>query len=218
MADTYDKAVPLTSPNAGWLKAHRNPDALELAALNPFAFTLLYFIAYRAQRTNRFNRYNLKPREALIGDFKKMGMTEQNYRTAKAILTKHGFATFTPTTRGTIATLCSSSVFDVNLENGNGPTNRQPTDAQRTGNDYQELNKAKTANKFQDNQGVRGERISIPKSQQEVEDYAEQMGHDPECVSGFMELNNSKHWNLLCHWKTAMDGFASKFESDRTGG
>ena len=50
-----------------WFKAIRGIDATELIKANKNAFLLLYIIAYRAQRTNAFNQYNLKPGEALIG-------------------------------------------------------------------------------------------------------------------------------------------------------
>ncbi len=118
----------------GWFKAIRSPEVLELIRANSHAFVLLFVIAYRAQRTNEFNRYQLKPGEALLGDFHTYGMSEQNYRTAKDLLSKHNFATFKPTPKGTVATLINTRVFDVNIVTGNGQSNRQPTDGSRTAN------------------------------------------------------------------------------------
>jgi hypothetical protein len=117
-----------------FFKAVRSPEVLELIQLNPLAFTLLFIIAYRTWRTTDWNRHNLKIGEAFIGDHHECGMTEQNYRTAKIILSKAGFATFNPTNKGTIARLTDSRIFDVNLESPNGQLNRRLTDGQRTAN------------------------------------------------------------------------------------
>ena len=56
--------------SAGYFKAWRSVEAMELLIGYPNAFTLLYVIAFRAQRTATFNRYGLKPGQALVGDFK----------------------------------------------------------------------------------------------------------------------------------------------------
>lgn len=99
-----------------YFKAFRSDDAWELLETNKNAFVLLWVIAGRAQRTARFNRFNLKPGQALIGDFKRYGMTEKQYRIAKETLEKFNFAAFEGATKGTIATLISTSIFDVNLD------------------------------------------------------------------------------------------------------
>jgi len=98
------------------------------------AFILLSIIALRARRTNEFNIHDLKPREALIGDFKNYGMTEQRYRTSKSKLEKWEFATFKSTSKGTIATLLDNGIYDINLVAGNGQNNEPLTDEQRTSN------------------------------------------------------------------------------------
>lgn len=100
--------------------------------MNCNAFLLLYIIACRAQRTHRFNRFNLKPGEALIGDYRSYGLTERQYRTAKRVLEKFGFATFKATGAGTIATLTGSTIFDVNIEQGDGQNDEQATSERRT--------------------------------------------------------------------------------------
>lgn len=100
----------------------------------PAAFILLTIIAIRAKRTFNFNIHNLKIGEAFIGDYKTIGLTEQQYRTAKKKLKEWGFATFRGTNKGTIATLTSSNVYNANFEARNGQVNKQVTNKQRTDN------------------------------------------------------------------------------------
>ena len=101
-----------------YFAAMRSEESMELLAANKNALVLLYVIAWRARRTNEFNRHGLKIGEAFIGDYKEYGMTEREYRTAKAFLKKNGFATFNSTSKGTIATITNADIFDVNLEEG----------------------------------------------------------------------------------------------------
>lgn len=116
-----------------FFKAIRSEEATELVARNPNAFILLYIIASRAQRTSAFNRYNLTPGEALIGDYEAYGMTEKNYRTAKEQLQKFNFAAFKGTSKGTIATLINSRVFNINIEKEGGQSGEQGAEEGRTG-------------------------------------------------------------------------------------
>jgi hypothetical protein len=116
---------------AGFFKCMRNSEALELIAKHPPSFILLYIIAFRANRHDAFNQHDLGPGQAFVGDYKRIGLTERTYRTAKQILEKHGFATFTPTSKGTVATLLNTRVFDVNLEQGDGRNDEQATDSRR---------------------------------------------------------------------------------------
>jgi len=99
--------------NHGFIKLHRSPETLELLN-DPNAFILLTVIALRARRTDEFNLHNLKSGEALIGDFKKYGLTHRQYRTAMKRLGQWGFAAFKPTTRGTVAMLCDTRIYDIN--------------------------------------------------------------------------------------------------------
>ena len=87
---------------------------------NPDCFILLTQIAQRAKRTNDFNIHNLKLGEALIGDYKNIGLTRQQYRTATKKLENWQFITIKTTNKGTIATLINTDVFDINV---NLPTN-----------------------------------------------------------------------------------------------
>ena len=99
--------------NQGFIKLIRSAETLELLN-DPSAFVLLTVIALRARRTDEFNIHNLKSGEALIGDFKKCGLTRRQYRTAMKHLGQWGFAVFKPTTRGTVATLRDTRVYDIN--------------------------------------------------------------------------------------------------------
>jgi hypothetical protein len=117
-----------------WFKAVRNVEALELIQRNPNAFILAYVIGYRAQWSDKFNRYDLAPGQALIGDWKEYGMSEQKYRTAKRQLEQWGFATFKSTSRGTIASLTDERLFCISGSSTNEQGNRQPTTKQRTAN------------------------------------------------------------------------------------
>jgi hypothetical protein len=116
--------------NNGFIKLNRSQDSLELVK-DHNAFILLSVIALRARRKDTFNLDNLEPGEALLGDFRKYGLTEQKYRTAKMKLEKWNFATFRATNRGTIAKLLDSSVYDINVGTNNGQNNVQATDKQR---------------------------------------------------------------------------------------
>jgi len=94
----------------------------------PYAFTLLSVIALRARRTAKDdgpNIHNLNAREALIGDYVNYGMSEQNYRTAKKQLEDFGLITTQATNRGTIATICSTEVYDINLDENAGASNER---------------------------------------------------------------------------------------------
>jgi hypothetical protein len=99
----------------GYIKLIRGEKLQELFK-DPKAFTFLSVIAYRARRTNMFNVHNLKPGEALVGDHKNYGLSQQEYRTSKAKLEKWGLATFKGTPNGTIATLTDDSIYDINIE------------------------------------------------------------------------------------------------------
>ena len=99
----------------------------EILNKNPHAFVLLFFIAVRAWRGPRVSPRDCEIGEALIGDYSKMGMTEQKYRTAKKHLEKMGFITTKSTNKGTVAKLINTELFDPNFELGNEQINGQIT-------------------------------------------------------------------------------------------
>ena len=112
----------------------------EILNRNSNAFILLYFIAMRAWRGPGRSPRDCDMGEALIGDYSKMGMTQQNYRTAKKHLEKMGFITTKSTTKGTLAKLVNTELFDPNFDFGNDQINGQLTIKQRTANDQATTN------------------------------------------------------------------------------
>lgn len=124
--------------SASYVKMMRGEAGDELIAANPLAFCLAAVIARRARWSDGFNVHNLQPGEAFLGDFGRCGMSEQQYRTAKAQLEKWGFAAFKPTNKGTVAKLEDTRLFSVlpDEPNGqyNGHSNGRLTDGSRTGN------------------------------------------------------------------------------------
>lgn len=101
---------------SGFIKLHR-VGGYELLEEDPKAFLLLTHIALRARReAGKYSRYSLKANQAFIGDPEKIGLSRQEYRNAQKRLTKYGLATFESTNRGTIATLTSIDVYDINAQ------------------------------------------------------------------------------------------------------
>ena len=121
--------------NGSFIKFMRSTNARELMKC-PKSFILLAQIAQRARRNGELNIQNLRSGEALIGDYKSIGLTEQEYRTAKKNLEKLRIATFRGTTKGTVACLTDNTIFDINVEKSNVQANRQTTSKQRTGNGH----------------------------------------------------------------------------------
>ena len=92
----------------------------------PLANHLALIIAKRARRTD-CSLNNLQIGQCFIGDYKKIGLTEQQYRTAKKELKRVKFATFHGTNKGTVATLVSTELWDINILEGNGLDNTPTT-------------------------------------------------------------------------------------------
>jgi hypothetical protein len=137
----------------------RAPEVDELMHF-PFAFTLLTQIARRARRTTEgFNPHGLRTGEALIGDHTSIGASQQNYRTAKKRLDEWGFASFRPTTKGTIARLLDTRVYDINIgASPNEQANNQPNNPTTS-----QLPSPVTTNK-EDNNGEQVKRYRLLKT------------------------------------------------------
>ena len=125
----------------GFIKLNRNCGLEELIEARPTAYILLSLIAYRAKRTSRFSSLNLKTNQALLGDWRLYASSEQVYRDDKTFLERHKLATFTGTSKGTIATLLNKEVFDINREEMNEQVNEQKTTEERTKNEQKTTNK-----------------------------------------------------------------------------
>lgn len=120
----------------GFLQQSRDQKVDELMKFSPAAFLLVTQIARRARRdSSGLNPHSLAVGEALIGDCKSIGLTDQKYRTAKKHLEKCKIATFRATNKGTVATLCDSSIYNINAEQDNEPDNSRATNSQRTANE-----------------------------------------------------------------------------------
>jgi len=115
--------------SSGFIKLQRNVETWEVLK-DKNAFLLLTVIALRARRNNDFNKHDLLAGQALLGDYRNYGLSEQQYRTAKHKLQRWGFATFKATNRGTVATLTDTRIYDAHIEDeqrteqqsGNGQT------------------------------------------------------------------------------------------------
>lgn len=101
----------------GFVKLMREA-ALDLLENKPNAYLLLSQIALRARWSEEASSiYRLGINQSLIGDHEKIGLTNSEYKTAKKILSTAGYADFHPTPgKGTIATLLTPTVFDINTD------------------------------------------------------------------------------------------------------
>lgn len=125
------------------LKRWEDSEALRHLLLHDHnAFILLTIIAQRARRQKHKSLAGVEQYQAMIGDYKKYGMTEQKYRTSKQHLETYGLATFKGTRKGTIATLINTEVFDINavfatdtITDSQRTANGQPTTKKKEKND-----------------------------------------------------------------------------------
>ncbi len=167
-----------------WVKLMRSEEVMELLH-NTNAFALLSVIAIRARRTNKFNRFGLTIGQALIGDYKRYGMTERSYRTAKDKLEKWGFVTFKGTNKGTIATLCDKRIYDINPETKDEQNDGTETDKGRVSDGQETTNKnVKNAN------NEKKVKKFIPPILQDVVDYAKSRNSslDPKVFFEFFDV------------------------------
>jgi len=128
-----------------------------LAVNHPNAFILLYFIARRARRIPGLID-GLEVGMAKIGDWEKIGLSRQNYRTALKILTQYKFveiletnrnrkkSTTGSTTEGTLVRLLDISIWDINIESPNHRPNHCPTTDQPLTNHEEERRRKDISN------------------------------------------------------------------------
>lgn len=214
----------------GFIKLARDRAVEDLLMQNPNAFLLLTLIAYRARRSSDCNRFSgLNIGEALIGDYRSCGLTEQTYRSAKKWLESNGLATFKPTNKGTIATICSTSIYDINADQDNGQNENNLTVQQRTDNgqattnknDKKEENEKKTslANEIVDHYnlvcGAMPRCIKLTsKRQAQILARIDEVGVDTlkELISGCSTSNhlqgkNDRGWTADLEWITKAENF-----------
>lgn len=123
-----------------YIKLYRS-DATNELLKDKSAFMLFTQIALRARRTDIFNVSGLKPGEALVGDYRSIGLTRQNYRTALNKLEKWKFITVKTTNKGTVATICNNAIYDINIPDTNQQINQRLTNSQPSGNHQLTTNK-----------------------------------------------------------------------------
>jgi hypothetical protein len=113
----------------GFIKLMRHDDVEQLIVQKPKAFLLLTLIAWRARRSDERCKFTgLDQGQAMIGDYKSCGLSRQEYRTALRWLEANQFVTIKATSKGTIATVTSTDVYDINAEGANHQTTiKQPS-------------------------------------------------------------------------------------------
>ncbi len=90
----------------------------ELSSRDANAFILLTHIALRATRYDiELSLTPLKAGQAFVGDYKETGLTRAKYRSALKRLEQYGQIKAEPTNKGTIVTLISRDIYDINIEN-----------------------------------------------------------------------------------------------------
>lgn len=175
-----------------FIKFIPSAEAMWLLKRKPNAFRLLTIIAEAARREEGLPDGLLKG-EALIGNWADYGLTEQTYKTAKKLLVERGhilivetnrtrkklFESYwkvnekvatdltTPvTTTGTKVKLISTTVYDINLKEGNDRSNDRSNDSlttdQRPTNDEQESKEGKESKEQQHPKPQNGACVVFP--------------------------------------------------------
>tara|TARA_R110000822_G_scaffold203133_1_gene340061 strand:+ start:6367 stop:7182 length:816 start_codon:yes stop_codon:yes gene_type:complete len=103
----------------GFIKLNRTSEMMNLLTKDHAAFVLLSIISVRADRTTG---------EALIGDWEAMGATSRGaYRNALKRLLATSLVTTTTTSKGTIAKLTDTTVYDINQSEPSHQSDHQPS-------------------------------------------------------------------------------------------
>lgn len=133
----------MSNMSNGFIKLQRA--ALELLQNDHKAFLLISLIALRTRWGDvKYDKCKLQVGQAFIGDYKSIGLTEQEYREAKYRLEfEYKLLTCSGTNRGTVVTLLNTDIYDVivkteqrtdnGLNNGlnNGQKKRKTTDRKK---------------------------------------------------------------------------------------
>jgi len=124
----------------GFFKVMRSESTVALLR-DPNAFMLLFQIAMRARRTDALNLHGLGMGEALIGDHESIGLTRGQYRQALKRLERYGEITTRATSRGTIARIEKTDVFDINIQESCQPASQPAASGQPSRNQETAANK-----------------------------------------------------------------------------
>jgi hypothetical protein len=161
----------------------RTEDAETLLLRFPNAFLLLTLIALRARRAGDKCKWTgLGRGQAMVGDHESCGLSRQEYRTAQANLQSLSLATFKPTSKGTIATICGADVYDINADGDNHQSNQTATINQPSTNHRPTTNKNVKKDKNENNiyVGASADTPSANKDSQIREfDFVEEVGTLP---------------------------------------
>tara|TARA_R100000750_G_scaffold29451_1_gene18598 strand:- start:1757 stop:2449 length:693 start_codon:yes stop_codon:yes gene_type:complete len=158
--------------SSGYIKLNRCADLENMIVRRPNAFMLLTLIAIRARWSEDSCKITgLTQGQAYIGDYRSCGLTRQQHRTALNWLKANQYVTTKSTTKGTTATLCDSSVYDV-FKGGKQPTtNQQTTNEQPTSNQQATTKKkVKTVKTDKKEKKIEDEKPFIPPSEEEIQD------------------------------------------------
>ena len=111
----------------GFVAMWRSPETLEMLTHSHHhkAFVLLTVIAIRARYSQSKSLDGLHPGEALIGDYKKYGLTRKEYRTALAKLEGWHFVATKKTNKGTIVKLLENPIYEYDFKLGDQAKGQQ---------------------------------------------------------------------------------------------
>jgi hypothetical protein len=219
-------ALPPAHEFRGFVAMSRANDVvLKLIEANPNAFILATVIAMRARyREKEFDPHGLQLGEAFIGDHQKCGLTRQEYRTAQKFLIRHAFATCRPTTKGTIARLIDSRLFDPLGIGTNHQSNHRPTIGQPSPNHQPTTNEPSNQETkgTRSDQGPAGAALCVP-SETEMEkqcwEIAERLELERDDVGKFIEQHRRDGWKIdgkpIQHLEKTLVGFCEKLKGDR---
>ena len=172
------------------------------------AFILLSVIAQRTSRRGNPIK-DIGPGQALIGDYKVYGMTEQEYRTAKDKLVKWGFINVTGTNLGTVATLLPNDIYDINAE----PVLGIATDKQRASNE--QATTIKNDNKVKKEKKQTKPVRSTEPSTDEVKEFFTSKGSTVSEAEAFFEYFSLADWHdskgkKMLYWRRNAAGWIKR--------
>ena len=215
-----------SSGTVGWFKTMRSPEYLELIKRNKNAFVLASVIAWRVRFHDGFNANALERGEAMIGDFENYDMTRGEYRTALAQLVKWNFIAIKTTTRGVIAKLIDTRLFDpLNIsdsqQDSHQTTTQQPSNSHRTATNKEGKKETRKQGTGKTGDGSQTRRRlppveKRPETFQDVEQFAAKKGFESDVAARFVRYNNSRDWPVD-DWRGAFVNFA-EMAADSPGG
>ncbi len=189
----------------------------QLVQASRTGFLLAFIIAYRSRwNGGAFNPLNLELGEAAV-DYASWGLTRQEFRTALKFLEKHGLATSKSTTKGTVARLIGTRLFDVLPGEPNQQT-LTPTTTPATTNQEQKSGKSGKEKKKKAIRPVSPTEpgnSGRPFTDRELQSWAEknQLVCDRESANWVREwvwTNDEKGWENIRNYRTACKRYVER--------